>query len=247
MARLLDQAAPGLFQRVETLTPHAGDQLFAYASAATLSELGRTLPAGVLLRGHGPGFGLIVSEESALASEEQCERCASELAPDLVLFDQRGCLSPRLVLLHGSMASALRLGRAIGQALSVWEVRAPLGRVDPDEQAAITRYRDTLAYAGEIVAAGRSVIGVGERDTPPQIAPEGRNLQILPVSDAVRSARELAPSVTSYAVFGSQALSRAVGEALPDARRALIGHMQCPPFDGPVDRRRGRGTRGQSS
>jgi hypothetical protein len=237
MARWLAQAAPDLFRLVDTITPASGEQVFAYGRQATLDELSRALPAGVRLWAHGPGFGLVVCDESALSSEELCQRLATALALDVVLFDQRGCLSPRLILIEGSAASALRLARALAAALNDWQRRVPLGAMASEEQAEKARYAATLAYAGELLTAGPSLIGVGALNSPLALPPAGRNLHLLPVSDARARVGALSASLTTYAVAGSAALAASLSRILPQARAATPGRMQCPPFDGAVDRR----------
>jgi hypothetical protein len=236
MASFLHEETPGLFALVETLEPVAGDQLFAYGNATTLAALSDTLPKGVRLHGHGPGFGLIICDESSVGSES-LERLANALALDIVLFDQRGCLSPRLVLFQGSEASATRLARALAAALDDWERRVPVGSSTEDERAEAVRYAATLSYSGQLASAGRGLIGVGPLDSALTLAPAGRNLHVLPVTDAAARAESLAAHVTTFSAPCSETLGRAVAAALPQARPALPGRMQCPAFDGPVDRR----------
>jgi hypothetical protein len=89
MAALLAEAAPGLFELTSELAPAPGDHVHAYGSDATLAELARTLPRGVVLHGHGSGFAAAVLERPF--SDDVWDR----LALDVALFDQRGCLSPR--------------------------------------------------------------------------------------------------------------------------------------------------------
>jgi hypothetical protein len=49
MARLLAEAAPGLFELVEHLDPKPGDAVFAYGSDLTLATLRAQLPRGISL------------------------------------------------------------------------------------------------------------------------------------------------------------------------------------------------------
>ncbi len=240
MAEILAEAAPRLFKLVERLEPEAGDQLFAYGHAETLSRLRGELPAGVRFHGHGPGFGLVVLHESALEAA-RVGAVAEQLAIDLVLFDQRGCLSPRLVLIEGARDAALRLGAALAAELARWEEQVPLGSQTLDEREAVTRYRDTFTYAGDVVAAGRGYIGVAPENSPLALAPTGRNLTLLPLPDAAAAARPLADQVTTFACVGPAATEAALAELLPHARRSTLGQLQRPAFDGPVDLRPARG------
>jgi len=170
-------------------------------------------------------------------SEEQRQHLATRLAFDLVLFDQRGCLSPRLLLFEGSDKAALSVARELGAALRDWEVRVPCGELSAEERAEIVRYAATLTYAGEIVPAARGVVGVAKTEGPVLLPPAGRNLHIVPVRDAQASVAALSAHVTTFAVCGSDEARAGLARALPNARQAEVGRMQCPAFDGPVDRR----------
>lgn len=237
MAGWLAHEAPGLFRLQDRLEPRAGEQLFAYGNATTLAELSRSLRRGARLHGHGPGFGLWICHESALESAEQRQRLATELALDIVLFDQRGCLSPRAVLLQGSEVSARKFASALGAALDEWESRVPRGELSSEEREESARYAATLAYAGELVPAGLGVLGIAPAESALTLPPAGRNLHLLPVANATTHAATLAPHVTTFAVSGSWAFEAAIAQALPHARPARLGLMQRPAFDGPVDRR----------
>src|SRR5690606_16063514 len=94
MTELLLEASGGQFELVSALTPSAGDQLWAYGSDQTLAAVANELPSGVVFHGHGSGFGLAIVDDAGLCD---LERAADGLARDCIAFDQRGCLSPRLV------------------------------------------------------------------------------------------------------------------------------------------------------
>lgn len=238
MARLLARHAPGLFELVSELRPSAGDHVHAYGQACTLASVARSLPRGVELQGHGPGIGVVVIEAAALHGVRGAAQVARDVARDVVLFDQRGCLSPRLVLVEGVEEAAASLGEALAAVLGELEHLVPLGRLEPDERASITRYRDTLTFAGRVFVAGRGYVGVASAGSSLTLAPPGRNLHVVPTSSAGRELGLLAPQVTTFAVHGRDAFCERVRAELPDARRAELGRMQSPAFDGPVDRRK---------
>lgn len=230
-SELLLRGAPGLFELSATLSPCAGEHVHAYATAETLAELRRTLPAGVVLHAHGPGFGVIVVGDADPAS------VASAVALDVALFDQRGCLSPRAVVVEGDPARARAHALALAEALAAMERGLPRGALDDEEQAEIVRYRDTMSYAGEVFPAGSGVVALAREGAPLFIAPVGRNLHVVPTGDAAALLAPHAHAITTVAVAGSPALTARVHAALPQARRAELGRMQTPAFDGPVDRR----------
>lgn len=238
MAKLLARHAPGLFELVAELKPSAGDHVHAYGQAGTLATVAQSLPPGVELRGHGPGIGIVVVDASALEATRGHAQLAREVARDVALFDQRGCLSPRLVLLEGSEGAAASLAEALAAALGALERYVPLGRLDPDERASITRYRDTLTYAGRVFTAGSGYVGVASSGSALTFAPPGRNLHVIPTPSVSGELASLAPHVTTFAVCGLDRFCERVAAELPDARRAELGRMQSPAFDGPVDRRK---------
>lgn len=233
MTELLAEAAPGTFQRVDELAPRAGDQLFAYGRAETLQLVASALPEDVSFWGHGPGCGVVVVSASYSASEE----LARALSVDVAAFDQRGCLSPRLVLFEGPREGAVELARTIASALAEKQLEIPLGELSEDELADIARYRDTLLYTGELFSAAAGYVGVAAAHAALELAPVGRNLHVVAVEDAVARLEPIAHAVTTFSHVGPDARRIRLAAALPSARPAKLGHMQTPRFDGPVDRR----------
>jgi acyl-CoA reductase-like NAD-dependent aldehyde dehydrogenase len=189
------------------------------------------LAPGVALHAHGSGFGVCVVDESAAI-----EALAPRIAEDIALFDQRGCLSPRALLVQGDLARAEAFARAIAAASSALEVRVPRGRLAPDELAEISRFRDTASYVGDAIPAGLGFVAVAPSEAF-ALAPVGRNLYVLATDDPRRVLSPFGPMLTSCAVAAAPALRDALRRALPGARVCEPGEMQRPPFDGPVDRR----------
>jgi hypothetical protein len=229
-ARLLAEAAPGVFDIVDELVPEPGDALWAYGSDETLAAVRTALPTGVVLHAHGSGFGVAV-----VAASRASREIAVSLALDMAAFDQRGCLSPRAVVFVGNQRDARAFAELVAVELSALEKRVPLGMLDPDEAADVTRFRDAVTYAGATFSTGPGTVAVGARFV---VAPIGRNLHVVYSDDP---ARLLAPNRASIAALGFAAepeLETHVREHLPGARSSDLGWMQRPPFDGPVDRRR---------
>ncbi len=228
--RALERATFGrLFRVMETLTPEAGDELWAYGSDATLDEIRRSLPAGVRFHAHGSGTGVAVVDAGSVD-----ERSAAALARDIAPFDQRGCLSPRLALVRGDERDARAFARLVAGALAELARRIPLGELDAGERAEVLRYRDTLAYSGEVEAAGPSWVATGAMA---MLAPVGRNLHVVPVESPEVVLRPLARGIAALGVAGPPDLRAELIAALPGARASELGAMQRPPLDGPVDRR----------
>jgi hypothetical protein len=232
MAELLLEGAPESFQVQAELEPRAGDHLWAYGSDETLRNVQRELASDVVLHAHGSGFGIALV--AGRPSTPELEILLAKLAEDIALFDQRGCLSPRVLLVSAGPEFALEVARELAVRLEATEARIPRGRLDPQEAAEISAYRDAASYAGELFDAGRGFVSCHAQLVVPPI---GRNLHVLPTSDALASVANLSSFVTSCASAGDAELASSLSRALPGVRICEFGQMQRPPFDGPVDRR----------
>jgi hypothetical protein len=234
MVELLAEAAPGLFEIVTELDPREGEHVWAYGSDETLASLQQTLPRGVVLHAHGSGFAVAVVESTAFPGAPERAALMDALAMDIVLFEQRGCLSPRVLLVAGG--SAEPFARALAESLKALERRILPGILHPEERAAITNYRTSMTMAGDVLEAGNGYVTFSEAG-PVVVAPVGRNLHVLGVSDSVRALTEFEKYLTAVAVAGSDVLRANLAEAFPACRLTEFGKLQRPPFDGPVDRR----------
>lgn len=234
MAELLLAGAPSAFQLVSELEPSAGDRVWAYGSDETMAELAATLPRGVALHAHGSGFGAGVLEGPHSDSELGTLLCA--LAEDIALFDQRGCLSPRVLLVNAEPAATRSLARALAAELQRLEGRIPRGRLTTDEQSEIAKYRDTAHFLGEVFEAGSGFVSLSDQGGW-LLPPTGRNLHVLVSADPIAALKPYRGMLTSCAFAGEPARRAELKRALPGARVCAFGEMQRPPFDGPVDRR----------
>ncbi len=232
MAELLSSGAPNSFQLVSELTPHAGDRVWAYGRDSTLQDIAVTLPPGVAFHGHGSGFGVGVIHGPL--SEQALAELVPRLAEDIVLFDQRGCLSPRVLLVEAGPELARDVARAIALELEHAERAVPRGHMTDQELAEVTTYCASASFSGAVFAAGLGFVSTSERWLLP---PVGRNLHVQATDDATQAWSALRPMITSCAFAGSAARRHALEGSLRGARLCDFGRMQSPPFDGPVDLR----------
>ena len=230
MATLLFEASRGAFRLVEELAPSPGDHVWAYGSDDTLAALRGELPAGVVLHGHGNGFGVAVLDAEA----GELAAAAKALARDVALFDQRGCLSPRVALVRGQPEGAQSFARALAAGLAELQHDVPRGALSNSEASDLTRYRDTMTYAGEVFHAGKGVVGLDLLGNV-LLAPVGRNVHVTRVTDLSAALAGLGDAVAAVGISGP--LADVARKALPGARQSPLGAMQTPPLDGPVDRR----------
>lgn len=204
--------------------------IWIYGRDETVADVRARARVPVLAHGAGMGVALLSAAAATGGSAEA-------IARDVVAFDQRGCMSPRLVLVEGDAARASAIGVALHEALGASAV--PRGVVDPEERAAARRWADTLAMAGELHAGARHAVGVAPEGAPLAVPPPGRHVHVAPFRDRgalAASAARLAPAVVAVGVDDASApLARSL---FPDARALPLGAMQRPPLDGPVDQRR---------
>jgi len=239
--------AHGLFEPVARLTVQPGDHVWAYGADVTLAALRSELPRGAILHAHGDGFGVAIVDLTALTGTPGAlSAAASALARDTLAFDQRGCLSPRLVLALGGRELSLELARALRDALAAVAGSVPRGRLAPEELADETWYRQCIGCFGSVLDAAAGTVscfsgelGTSEGDAvPPELLlpPAGRHLLVVPVARLEPALLGLAPLVTSAGCSHAE-LELRVQRWLPKARVCALGRMQTPPLDGPVDRR----------
>lgn len=230
LAQALHDLEPSLFHLESELAPRAGDHYFAYGRDETLRELRQSLPRGVWFHPHGSGFGAVVLDP---AVPEPIDFAA--IALDTALFDQRGCLSPRVVLVTGDESLRRSIAAKLAIELAALEQELPPGPRSTEEAAAERRAHDAAAYAFELFEAGSGWVSLGSTFQLPAAT------RCLHVVFAPAPVSLLAPFAAQLTCIATQ--SQYAGElsrAFPRARVVAPGNMQRPAFDGPVDRRASR-------
>ncbi len=224
--RLLREAS-ATFDLVDSLEPEPGDSVWLYGSDESIAEVRKSFAAEAIVHAHGSGLGIaVVSTDNV-----DMARVARALASDVVPFDQRGCLSPRIAFAIGDESAARAFARELAAELRAAEQRIPLGALSAEESAEITRFRDTMRYGGELLPAGRGFVSVGQSWVVP---PAGRNVAVIHSVDFPTAPAHL---IAAVGLDGNDALDAWASETFPRARRSRIGRMQRPAFDGPVDLR----------
>lgn len=233
-------AAGGAIARVVEIAAAPGDELHLYGSDEAMAALSARAPAGVVVRAHGTGLGLAV-----VGLAVAVEAAAEALARDVVPFDQRGCLSPRVALVEGGAARAEAFAAALHGALAALGERVPRGPMDAAARAELARYRATLEAVGVHREGPHHAVGLDPAPRALVLPPAARAVHVVAAEagDAAALLRASAAHLTSVGSDDDGALALAVRALAPHARRARLGAMQRPPLDGPVDLR-GVGLRG---
>jgi hypothetical protein len=165
------------------------------------------------------------------------DAAALALARDVTPFDQRGCLSPRIVLIRGDADAARAFARGLDAALADEATRVPRGSLTPEEEAEKSRYAAALAYAGDLHDRPTHTIGVAPHGATLLVPPAGRHVHVAAVWDDADAAALLAPLQSFVTAVGVLDAAGAPAWLPRHARLLPVGRMQRPPFDGPVDRR----------
>lgn len=219
---------------VEEVHPQPGDELHVYGSDESITSIVAGLPAGVLVRAHGSGFGIAVVGKSAAL-----DAAADALSRDIGVFDQRGCLSPRFVLVEGDEVRGERLAAGLHEALTRFSERYPRGLVDSGLRAEMSQYRAMLEAIGSYWEGSSHAVGFDPTPRALVLPPAARIAHVAAV-DVENVGPLLKPwirYVTATGVDGEGGLSRLLRECIPQARWSRLGWMQRPRLDGPVDGR----------
>lgn len=203
-------------------------EIHVYGRDETIDAIRARARANVPVRGHGTGMGVAVVRGDDMA------RAASLVARDVVPFDQRGCLSPRVVLVSGDAGRASAFGRALAAELERFRTAVPRGFLTEAEGAEAARYIGTMTFAGELFGGAAYAVGVGEELTVP---PVGRHVHVIPFGSEDDAVRALTPIARFVAAVGHDAPLGALMPLLARARASALGDMQRPRLDGPVDLR----------
>jgi hypothetical protein len=187
--------------------------------------------ARVAVRAHGPGLGVAAIGAGSL------EGLAESVAADVVPFDQRGCLSPRIALVVGDGARAADFAAALHERLEGWGARVPRGRLTSDERHEATRWMDAATFAGRCWTGSDHAVALAPEQGPLSVPPAGRHVLVAGAAGWEEAFARLAPCAAFVVAVGTNDPVRAAPLAPPRARILALGRMQRPPFDGPVDLR----------
>lgn len=194
----------------------AADFCEVYGSDETLNALAALAPT-MIRRGHGLGVVFLG------ASLDQ--RSYDALAEDVVAYDQRGCLSPRVVFAEGDLEEH---ARKLGASLTRIEEHLPRGEVPPDVQAASSQWRGTAAALHPLHESASHAIVVDERGTF-SLGPTHRHLVLRPMSAAQEALARLGSHTKVIGHAGLESPPKA------QCRVCEVGRMQRPHLSAGAD------------
>lgn len=205
-------------------------EIHVYGRDETVSAVKGAAHADVRVRAHGAGMGVALVDANVAI-----EAAAYAVADDVVAFDQRGCCSPRVVF---ALGPARDFCWALARRLWAMEEMVPRGKLDESERRESVRYRETMAFAGEVFLGSAHAVGFARQDATCLVPPVGRHVHVVPVA-SVEDARAWLRPIERFVVLvgcGDERLGRELALA-SHVRLSPLGRMQRLPFDGPVDLR----------
>lgn len=207
-------------------------EIHIYGHDRTIADVRARARPSVRVVGHGSGMGIAwISARADLA------HAARELAADVVVFDQRGCLSPRMAFVEGPRERADAFADALHEELERLDTVVPRGPMPADERAASDRYIATMTYACRALVGTQHAIGIAPPGAPMIPSPAHRHVHVVSCPTEKDAQILLEPVARSLVAVGSDDPEAARRLAPPWARRSPLGRMQRPPLDGPVDLR----------
>lgn len=208
------------------------DTFHVYGRDETIALVRAEARPGAKIWGHGAGLGVVVLTDAA-----EVDAAAEGIAGDVVAFDQRGCLSPRVVLVEGSFARTEKIAESLHRELTRLGQRTPRGRLDPGEREQARRWMDTLSFAGRTWQGPDHVVGLGPEGKAFTLPPTGRHVQVVNARSLENIRTLLEPLARFIVTIGTDDRQRLGRIAPSHTRLSPLGAMQRPPLDGPVDLR----------
>jgi hypothetical protein len=242
MAPLLHRAAVDAtgvapFVICERVESAPGDVIHVYGRLETIAAVERESRPGVRVVGHGPGFGIALVD----ARSDPLPLAAERLSWDVIAFDQRGCLSPRIALVHGSVRDAETFADRLAVELEQREGQVPRGALTEDERREQALYHRTMSAVGRCQVGATFTVGVDPAPRGLTLPPSGRHVHVARIEETKDFARLFEPFQNAVTCVGRHdpetSMARSVVTLLRGARSLPLGRMQSPPLDGPVDLR----------
>lgn len=218
------------------------DLVVAAGDDATIEALRARTRARFI--GHGNRVSFAVVAREVAGDSDARSRAALALAEDIAIWDQRGCLSPQLCFVEGTVDDATRFGALVAAALRPLAERLPPAQPTRAERMALRRFRDDAewrAHNGEAVTLfevggdGEGVV-VAEPTPAFQPTPLCRSVRVQPMTNIDAFAALLAPARSALECAGVAApaprwpLLTEVLSAGGVHRVCALGEMQHPPL-----------------
>ncbi|MCH7530232.1 MAG: hypothetical protein IIB36_00550 [Gemmatimonadetes bacterium] len=181
---------PGGSEVLENVALLRADAVVAYGGDETVAALRGRAPVTTRFVAYHHRFSVAVVGVEALG-QPQAKASAASLANAVAIFDQRGCVSPRVVYVEeGGTVSPRAFASLLAQSLAGLERDLPSGTLDRAEASALHQVRGTAELmvasesGAEIHHGGEAPWTVIFDRGPTAIAPcLGRTVRVVPLTD----------------------------------------------------------------
>ena len=231
---------PGGATALEDIAFGRADVVIASGSDQTLAAIRPRVRGQFVGYGHKVSFGIVAKEALGDAAE-----VARQAAHDVMLFDQRGCLSPQLIYVErGGPVSPKEFALHLSRALAHWGNVVPRGHISQEASVALRRVRDEAewrALAGKdgalyVSPQGTEWTVIYETDPSFVLSPLYRTVRVKPLATFAQLDDLLAswrPYLEAVGVAISPGRLPGLAELLGHAgvsRVCPLGTMQTPPL-----------------
>lgn len=117
-------------------------KVVVYGGDDAVRRIRARVPGDTELVPYGPRLGVAV-----MLPDASVRRAARRLAEDVCAYEQRGCVSPRVLLTPRTLRDPA--ARALEKALSTWVKENETAPLSPDEAADLRQLRGRAEFAGE--------------------------------------------------------------------------------------------------
>jgi len=250
----LREADPSLGTSMEVVAFEGGDleseaalvesanAVSVYGSDETIGAVGARVSEKPMIA-HGHGLSMAYCGTGAF-HEARLQDTISRIALDVCAYDQRGCLSPQVVLVERSEDRPVHevANRLADEGLSPLGRKLPRGPLPPSLGAAQAQWRGVAEVEGTLLLGDDHAIAVADVGRI-RWSPGYRNVTLVPVSGLDEAFAAMAPLGSSLKCIGVDPESihdmgaRLARSDTLAAYACPIGEMQTPPLDAPADGR----------
>jgi hypothetical protein len=226
------------------------DVVVAYGSDASVAALRARTPvtARFVAYHHRVSIGLVGRDA---LTDANLAPLARDIAWAVSAYDQRGCVSPRVVYAEeGGECSPAQLAAHLAGAMEDVEARSPTGALGPGDASKLQQARGTAELmaagaGGELHHGGAAAwtVWLATKDVS-ALPTAGRFVVVRPVTDASMLPSQLgalAPHLQTVAVAGLAGRLDAAARGLGEAGASRIAPFRAVPFPPPWWHHDGRG------
>lgn len=165
------------------------DSLIVYGGVQSVTHFREVWGAEKHIVVHGHKISLAMVGREALADEESAQKLAARLAMDVIMFDQRACVSPQLCYVEtGGAVTTARFAELVGKELDALTKILPAASINLDTAASLGMERNIALFQaaqddGMHVFAGPSHTVVHESAPTFTGVLPARYLRVCPVTE----------------------------------------------------------------